>query len=159
METKEKYISRVDNLVFISYDGNNRFFFAETTLKMFKNLNVLLLLIFVLICKSNKRIRIFYGQFLTRKTTRWTNLTFTTGNGLEIFFFLSVRFRNCISFTIPAITLLSSTKQNIQVFKHLKSSFGKIKRLLPSYEMNVKLSTLEMYFSFVSMYLLLFKFN
>ena len=97
----------------------------------------------------------FYGQFLTRETTRWTNPTLTTGNGLKICFFLSVRFRNCISFTIPAITLLSSTKQNIQVFKHLKSSFGKIKRLLPSYEMNIKLSTLEMYFSFVSMYLLL----
>jgi hypothetical protein len=88
----------------------------------------------------------FYGQFADEGDTPWTNLTLTTGHGLKICFFLSVRFRNCIFFTIPEITLLSSTKQNIQVFKHLESSVGKIKRLLPSYEMNIKLSTLEMYF-------------
>ena len=32
----------------------------------------------------------------------------------------------------------------LQVFKHLTTSFGKIKWSLPAYEMNIKLSTLEM---------------
>jgi hypothetical protein len=104
--------------------------------------------------KVTREFGCFTDNLLTRETTRWTNLTLTTGNGLKICF-LSVRFRNCISFTIPEIILLSSTKQNIQVFKHLKSSFRKIKRLLQSYEMNIKLSILEMYCSFVSMYVLL----
>jgi len=51
-----------------------------------------------------------------------------------------------IVFTRPEILLLSSTKQNIQVFEHLKSSFGIAKHCLPSYEVSVKLSTLERLF-------------
>ena len=36
METKEKYISRVDNLMFISYDGNNRFILPKLLLRCLK---------------------------------------------------------------------------------------------------------------------------
>jgi hypothetical protein len=36
METKEKYISRVDNLTFISYDGNNRFILPKLLLRCLK---------------------------------------------------------------------------------------------------------------------------
>ena len=54
-----------------------------------------------------------------------------------------------IVFTRPEILLLSSTKPKyIQVFfKHLTSSFGIAKHLLPSYEVSVKLWTLERLFS------------
>jgi hypothetical protein len=96
----------------------------------------------------------FYGQFVDEGDNPVDKPNPHNRKWIENMLFISP-YRNCISFTIPEIILLSSTKQNIQVFKHLKSSFGKIKRLLPSYETNIKLSTLEMYFSFVSIYLLL----
>ena len=36
MKTKEKYISRIDNLMFISYDGNNRFILPKLLLRCLK---------------------------------------------------------------------------------------------------------------------------
>ena len=38
--------------------------------------------------------------------------------------------------------MISSTKQNIQVIKYLMSSYGIANLLSPSYEVNIKLSTL-----------------
>ena len=94
----------------------------------------------------------FYGQFVDEGDNPVDKPNPHNRKWIENMLFISP-YR--ISFTIPEIILLSSTKQNIQVFKHLKSSFRKIKRLLQSYEMNIKLSILEMYFSFVFIYLLL----
>ena len=59
---------------------------------------------------------------------------------LKIFFFQS---GSVIVLSMPGIILLSSTKHSS--YKHLQSNFGIIKQILPSYEVNIKITAFDVH--------------
>ena len=78
------------------------------------------------------------------QTLKHFDNVFATGrnNIVEVFESLAVT-----QFSLLENILLSSYKTKLSSYKHIKSSFKIITLLLSSYEMNIKLSTLESLFS------------
>ena len=86
----------------------------------------------------------FYGKFTDEGDNPVDNVKMyimVEGESvLKIFFFQSC---SVIVLSMPQIILLSSTKHSS--YKHLQSNFGIIKQILPSYEVNIKITAFDVH--------------
>ena len=87
----------------------------------------------------------FYGKFTDEGDNPVDNVKMyimVEGESvLKIFFFQSC---SVIVLSMPQIILLSSTN-NYSSYKHLQSSLGIIKQILPSYEVNIKITAFDVH--------------